>query len=132
VLVVDDNRDAAETLAELLRFAGHTVTVCHDGVQALDAAEAFRPDVVLLDIGMPKLDGHEVARRLRARSWGRHLRIIALSGFGQVDDRQRSIAAGCDDHLIKPVTDAELRRAVARPAAAPATRSGSFADVLTR
>jgi PAS domain S-box-containing protein len=130
VLVVDDNRDAAETLTALLTLAGHEVTVCHDGVQALEAAEATRPEVALLDIGMPRLDGHEVARRLRAQPWGRRMRIVALSGFGQVDDRQRSLDAGCDDHLIKPVSEQQLRQVLAddyQPAATRAT-----ADALAR
>ena len=131
VLVVDDNQDAAETLAELLRLGGHAVEVRHDGVQALDAA-VFRPDIVLLDVGMPRLDGHEVARRLRARPWARHVRIVALSGFGQADDRHRSLAAGCDEHLIKPVTDAELRRALARPISAAPTPPGALAVAQAR
>jgi PAS domain S-box-containing protein len=124
VLVVDDNRDAADTLTELLRAHGHDATPCYDGAQALAAADALRPEVVLLDIGMPRLDGHEVARRLRAQPWGRALRIVALSGFGQAEDRRRSLEAGCDEHLIKPVADADLQRALgaaASASAAPAT-----------
>jgi CheY-like chemotaxis protein len=111
--VVDDNRDAADTLTELLRAHGHDASACYDGAQALTAADALRPDVVLLDIGMPRLDGHEVARRLRAQPWGRALRIVALSGFGHADDRRRSLEAGCDEHLVKPVADADLQRALA-------------------
>jgi PAS domain S-box-containing protein len=112
ILVVDDNRDAADSLGELLRIAGHETRVCHDGHHALVMAEAFRPDVVLLDIGMPRIDGHEVTRRLRSQPWGRHMQIVALSGFGRPDDRQRSVDAGCDQHLTKPVSDGDLRRAI--------------------
>ncbi len=132
VLVVDDNRDAADTLAALLQLSGHEVRVCHDGVQALEAAEAFRPEVALLDIGMPRLDGHEVARRLRAQPWGRHLRIVALSGFGQVNDRQRSLEAGCDDHLTKPVSDHDLRQALSAAAPAANALSPSIANAPAR
>jgi PAS domain S-box-containing protein len=115
ILVVDDNRDAADSLGELMRIAGHEARVCHDGLHALAMADAFRPDVVLLDIGMPRIDGHEVARRLRSQPWGRHMQIVALSGFGRPDDRQRSIDAGCDEHLTKPVSDGDLRRAISGP-----------------
>ena len=89
VLVVDDNRDAAESLAALLRNAGHEVAVGHDGAQALYLAEQFRPDVLLLDISMPKMNGHEAARRLRATDWGKPIYVVALSGFGQDADRAR-------------------------------------------
>jgi PAS domain S-box-containing protein len=122
ILVVDDNRDAADSLGELLCIGGHETRVCHDGLHAVVMAETFRPDVVLLDIGMPRIDGHEVARRLRSQPWGRHMRIVAVSGFGRPDDRQRSIDAGCDEHLTKPVSDGDLRRAItgAPPSKSPA------------
>lgn len=113
VLVVDDNRDAAESLAALLRNAGHEVVVGHDGVQALHLAEQFRPDVLLLDISMPKMNGHEAARRLRATEWGKPIYVVALSGFGQDADRARSLEAGCNAHLTKPLTAEELERALA-------------------
>jgi PAS domain S-box-containing protein len=103
ILVVDDNVDAAETLSRLLRLSGHEVRVAHDGLAALAAAREMNPDVVLLDIGLPKLDGLEVARSLRARADGRRLLLVAITGFGQSEDRARTAAAGFDHHLTKPV-----------------------------
>ncbi len=103
VLVVDDNVDAAHTLALLLEITGHVVAIAHDGLDALSQAERFRPDVVLLDIGLPRLDGHEVARRLRQQDWGRDVVLVALTGWGQAPDREASVAAGFDAHLVKPV-----------------------------
>ena len=113
VLVVDDNEDAAESLAALLRIFGHEVGVAFDGEQALALAPDMRPEVVLLDLGMPRMDGHEVARRMRAAPWGAGIRIVALSGFGDSSDRERSIEAGCNDHLVKPVSPADLESALA-------------------
>ncbi|MFN2644162.1 MAG: PAS domain S-box protein [Burkholderiales bacterium] len=103
VLVVDDNVDAAATLDLLLRSLGHETRVAHDGVQALDIAREFRPEVILLDIGMPGLDGYEVARRLRAMNHGTNFRIVAITGWGQESDRVKSKEAGFDLHLVKPV-----------------------------
>jgi PAS domain S-box-containing protein len=103
VLVVDDNVDAAATLQLLLNSLGHETRVVHDGIRALEAAAEFVPDIVLLDIGLPGLDGYEVARRLRALRRERPLRIIAITGWGQDADRQRSREAGVDVHLVKPV-----------------------------
>ena len=108
VLIVDDNHDAAATLDMLLRSLGYQTAVVHDGAAALNAAPKFKPDVVLLDIGMPGLDGYEVARRLRATKRGRSLRIIAVTGWGQAADRHRSREAGFDVHLVKPVEPREL------------------------
>jgi signal transduction histidine kinase len=102
VLVVDDNADMARGMARFLRAAGHTVEVVHDGAAALDAARAFGPDVVLLDIGLPGMDGYEVASRLRADGFA-STTILALSGYGQADDRRKSEAAGFDAHLVKPI-----------------------------
>jgi CheY-like chemotaxis protein len=113
VLVVDDNEDAAESLAALLRLFGHEVDVAFDGEQALTLAPEVRPDLVLLDLGMPRMDGHEVARRMRAAPWGGRMKIIALSGFGDNADRERSLEAGCDDHLVKPVSPVDLELALA-------------------
>jgi signal transduction histidine kinase len=107
VMVVDDNHDAAESLAYLLSLEGHLVDVAYDGVTALSEAAKSRPQVVLLDIGMPGMDGYQVARALRAGESTRSMTIIALTGYGQPDDRERAQAAGFDDHLTKPV-DAEL------------------------
>jgi signal transduction histidine kinase/CheY-like chemotaxis protein len=108
ILVVDDNHDAAITLAMLLALSGHRTHTAHDGLQALATAEALRPDAVLLDIGMPGLDGHEVARRLRAQAWGRATVLVALTGRGQPRDRQACDAAGFDAHLLKPADHERL------------------------
>src|SRR5690606_20857527 len=103
ILIVDDNRDSAASLAMLLETAGNTTHEAYDGLEALEAAGKFRLDVVLLDIGLPKLNGFEVCRRIRAESWGRHMIILAVSGWGQDDDRRKSREAGFDNHLVKPV-----------------------------
>jgi PAS domain S-box-containing protein len=103
ILVVDDNTDSALSLAMLLEVAGHETVTAHDGPSALDAAERHRPDIVLLDIGLPGLNGHEVCRRLRAKPWGRNVLVIALTGWGQDEDRRMSQDAGFDGHLVKPV-----------------------------
>jgi PAS domain S-box-containing protein len=108
VLVVDDNIDAAATLQLLLRSLGHEVEAVHDGIEALKVAAAFAPDIVLLDIGLPGLDGYEVARRLRALHRERPLRIVAITGWGQEADRERSQEAGVDVHLVKPVDPTTL------------------------
>jgi two-component system CheB/CheR fusion protein len=108
VLVVDDNRDAAETLAMLLRAWGHEPHTVHDGPSVLDATRNFRPDVVLLDIGLPGLDGYEVARRLRQDPSLRNIKLIALTGYGQEEDRRRAELAGFDRHLVKPVSPEAL------------------------
>jgi signal transduction histidine kinase/CHASE1-domain containing sensor protein len=114
VLVVDDNVDAALTLAEAVRFDGHEVRVAHEGTAALREAEAFSPEVVLLDIGLPGLDGYEIARRLRKLPQLARTLIVALTGFGQRSDRERALQAGFDEHLVKPVeldtVQAVLRR----------------------
>jgi len=114
VLVVDDNEDAAESLAALLRLFGHDVAVAFDGERALTLAADVQPDVVLLDLGMPRMDGHEVARRMRAAPWGSTMKIVALSGFGDGTDRMRSLEAGCNDHLVKPVSPTDLEFALAQ------------------
>jgi PAS domain S-box-containing protein len=103
ILVVDDNRDAAESLALLLSISGHQTRLAHDGQEAIAAAADFRPDVVLLDIGLPKLSGHEAARRIREQPWGKAMVLVALTGWGQDKDRQRSMEIGFDHHLVKPV-----------------------------
>jgi PAS domain S-box-containing protein len=108
ILVADDNRDAAASLAALLRLRGNEVRTAHDGAEAVTAAETFRPDAILMDVGMPRLNGYDAARRIRERPWGRGVRIIALTGWGQEADRERSRAAGCDGHLVKPVALADL------------------------
>jgi CheY-like chemotaxis protein len=87
----------------LLEITGNKTFQAHDGLEALDAVEKHRPEVVLLDIGLPKLDGHEVCRRIREKPWGQNITIIALTGWGQDDDRRRSLEAGFNGHLVKPV-----------------------------
>jgi signal transduction histidine kinase/ActR/RegA family two-component response regulator len=103
ILVVDDNQDSADSLAMLLELHGHDVYTSHDGQSALDSAERHLPDVVLLDIGLPVLNGHEVCRRIRQQPWGQAMVLIALTGWGQDEDRRRSHEAGFDGHLVKPV-----------------------------
>ena len=103
VLVVDDNIDSASSLALLLEMSGHTTQIAHDGLEAVKAAKAFKPDIVLLDIGLPHLNGFEAASRIRKSAWGRDVILVALTGWGQNEDRERSRAAGFDAHLLKPV-----------------------------
>jgi PAS domain S-box-containing protein len=108
ILIADDNRDAADSLSMLLELAGHEVRVAHLGRAALSLAQAFRPDVALLDIGMPDLSGYEVAQALRKESWGQTIKLIALTGWGQERDRQEALEAGFDHHLTKPIDPNEL------------------------
>ena len=103
VLIVDDNRDSAELLAVLLEHDGHETRLAHDGLEALERAGPFAPDIILLDIGLPKLNGYETCRRLRALQAYGSVTIVAISGWGQVEDRRRSDDAGFDAHLVKPV-----------------------------
>jgi signal transduction histidine kinase/ActR/RegA family two-component response regulator len=114
ILVVDDNPDGAEALASYLKDLGHKVEVAGDGKSGLALAERFRPQFVLLDIGMPGMDGHELARRLRAEPWAGAVVLLAISGYDSEDDRQRSLAAGCDEHLVKPVDPETILDLLAR------------------
>jgi len=107
-LVVDDNHDAAESLAMLLSMDGHEVEAVFTPQQALERVTQFHPDVMLLDIGLPEMDGYEVARRVRAMPGGKQIRLIALTGYGQTDDRRKALAAGFDEHLVKPVEPGKL------------------------
>jgi CheY-like chemotaxis protein len=113
VLVVEDNLDAAESLATLLRLWGHEVRVVHDGLDALDAARAYQPEVVLLDIGLPGLDGYQVAERLRSEVGLGQALLVAMTGYGQPEDRRRSREAGIDHHFVKPVEPFVLRNLLA-------------------
>jgi PAS domain S-box-containing protein len=113
ILVVDDLGEIAETLAELLRFDGHDVEIATDGLKAIEIAETFRPSVVLLDIGMPKLNGYEVASKIREQPWGKDMVLIALTGWGQEKDRNRSRQAGFNAHLLKPFDYPELSKLIA-------------------
>jgi signal transduction histidine kinase len=110
ILIVDDSRDGGESLAILLRVLGAEVALAHSGRDALACVERYRPDVVLLDIGMPGMDGYEVARRIRANPANRDMALIALTGWGQDEDRKRSVAAGFNHHLVKPADIEQLRQ----------------------
>lgn len=114
VLVVDDNADAAEAVAVMLRMFGHDVVTAGDGVEALQLAATFTPDIALLDLGMPRLNGYEAARRIREQPSGRHMALVALTGWGQPRDRDSTRQAGFDAHLIKPIGSEELLETVNR------------------
>lgn len=103
ILVVDDNRDSATTLAMLLKLSGNETRTAYDGLEAVEMAANFRPDVVLLDIGLPKLNGYEACRRIREQPWSNSVMMVALTGWGQEEDRQKSSEAGFDAHMVKPV-----------------------------
>ena len=121
ILIVDDNQDTAESMARLLQYSGHEVQTAYDGPSAIEAARAHRPDVILLDIGLPGMSGHEVAARLRRDAVLKGSVIIAISGYGQEADRRRSLAAGFDSHLVKPV-DFDVLRALLAGTAKPQTQ----------
>ena len=118
ILVADDNRDVVESLSLLLELTGYRVQRAYDGLQAVEAVERYRPDLVLLDIGMPNLDGYEACRRIRQQPWGRNLPIVALTGWGQEEHLVRSKAAGFTNHLVKPVDHGDLLRLLAEQQAA--------------
>ena len=113
VLIVDDNEDAANSLAMILELGGHETASVYTAVDALQRAAAFRPDVVLLDIGLPGMDGYEVAQKMRELPGLRDIRLVAVTGYGRSDDRRRARDAGFDDHLTKPVEYALLERTLA-------------------
>jgi CheY-like chemotaxis protein len=114
ILIVEDDSDTAESLALLLRLQGHIIFAASDGPAAIEAAESTNPDVVLLDIGLPKMDGYEVARRLQQARWPKKPLLIAITGYGQQAERLRAYDAGIDIHLTKPVAPEELLRFLAR------------------
>ena len=114
ILVVDDNEDAARSMARLLQLVGNEVRMAHDGIEAVETADEFRPEIILMDMGMPRLNGYDATRRIRERPWGRSVRIIAVTGWGQKNDKVRSQEAGCDGHLVKPVRLPDLDELLAR------------------
>jgi PAS domain S-box-containing protein len=123
ILIVDDNHDACDSLAMLLRMFGHEVETAHDGIAAVHAAQEFHPEVILLDIGLPKLNGFDAARRIRAQRGGSRMVLVALTGWGQEEDRRNSREAGFDHHMTKPVEFRELQRLL---------RDGKRADTAAR
>jgi CheY-like chemotaxis protein/anti-sigma regulatory factor (Ser/Thr protein kinase) len=113
ILVADDNVDAASSLAVLLKVMGHDVRTAHNGAEAVEVAEVFRPEFVLLDLGMPRVSGYDACRSLRQSRWGNDMAIVALTGWGQAGDKRQSADAGFDHHLVKPVEPAALERLLA-------------------
>ena len=113
ILVVDDNHDSAESLSMLLDLSGHETLLAFDGMEAVNAAASFRPDVILMDIGLPKLNGYEAAVQIRGEPWGKEMMLVALTGWGQDEDRRKTADAGFDVHLVKPVDFATLTKLLA-------------------
>lgn len=113
ILVCDDNVDSAQSLAMLLKLLGNEIRVANDGEEGLRQATAFHPELVFLDIGMPGLNGYDLCRRLREEPWGREATIVALTGWGQEEDRRQSLEAGFDRHFVKPVEPVQIERLIA-------------------
>jgi CheY-like chemotaxis protein len=113
VLVVDDNRDAAVSLAMMLKLMDNEAKTAFDGLEALDVAAAYKPDLILLDIGMPKMNGYETARHIRQQSWAEGITLVALTGWGQDEDRRKSQEAGFDFHMTKPIEPRALEKLLA-------------------
>ncbi len=133
VLVVDDNVDSAETLGMLLCATGHDVRTAHDGLAALEAALDYRPNVAVLDIGLPGLNGYEVAKRIRQDPILKHIVLVALTGYGQELDRETSLEAGFDHHLVKPARFAQLQQILATvPVSGMALATGVMASKQTQ
>jgi CheY-like chemotaxis protein len=125
ILVVDDHRDAAYSLAKLLRLMGNDTRTAYDGQEGVAVAAEFRPDVMLLDIGLPKLNGYEACRRIREQPWGKQVVLVAVTGWGQEDDRRRSREAEFDHHMVKPVDPDELMKLLAGfPQVSPSVAPG--------
>jgi CheY-like chemotaxis protein len=118
-LIVDDNVDSAVSLEILLQRVGHDTQIAHDGLEAVEAAGKFRPDVVLLDIGLPRLNGYDACRRIREQPWGRSMVLVAVTGWGRDEDRQTSEAAGFDHHIVKPVDYRALLELLGSPPPTP-------------
>ena len=113
ILIVDDNQDAASSLAILLKMVGHETRVAHDGPSALGIVDEYKPEVILLDIGMPKMSGYEVCRRIREQADGDGMLIVAVTGWGQEEDRRKSEEAQFDGHMVKPVDPQALMKLLA-------------------
>lgn len=113
ILVVDDNRDTAHSLALLMRMSGENTQTAYDGAQAVELAASFRPDVILLDIGLPRMSGYQACRAIRQQPWGREIVIVAVTAWGQESDRLESKAAGFDEHMVKPVVYETLTEVLA-------------------
>ena len=103
ILIADDNRESADSLAKLLEIIGNETQIAHDGLAAFNLAMTCRPDVMLLDIGMPKMNGYDTARRIREQAWGTNILLVALTGWGQEEDRRKSLEAGFNLHMVKPL-----------------------------
>jgi CheY-like chemotaxis protein/anti-sigma regulatory factor (Ser/Thr protein kinase) len=112
ILIADDNPDSAATLSIMLEVLGNEVRIAHDGHQAVEMAERFRPDAILLDIGMPRMNGYDACEKIRLQPWGAGAFIVALTGWGQDEDKNRSRAAGFDRHLVKPVEPATIEKLI--------------------
>jgi CheY-like chemotaxis protein len=113
ILVVDDLRDAADSMAMMLETMGHDVRTAYDGLEAVQNAATFQPNIILLDIGLPRMNGYEVARRIRDEPWGGNVALVALTGWGQDADKRQSLEAGFDHHLTKPVDLVALEKLLA-------------------
>jgi CheY-like chemotaxis protein len=113
ILIVDDNQDSVETMAVLLKIFGHVVATAQDGMEAVETARAFRPDIALLDLSMPKLNGYDAARRMREESGQSNLLLVALTGWAGEEAKRRSMEAGFDVHMVKPIDFAALEKLVA-------------------
>jgi CheY-like chemotaxis protein len=119
ILIVDDYIDSAKTLAMTLKIMGHTSRMAHDGLEALKVAEEFLPDVILLDIGLPKLDGYQVCRHIRQRSWGERMVLVAVTGWGQDEDKMKSKDPGFNFHMVKPIDSPNLGKLLDELLSAP-------------
>ena len=113
ILIVDDNCDSATSLAMMIQLMGNETETAFDGFEALEVGGKFQPDLILLDIGMPRMNGYEAARRIRGEPWGRDLTLVALTGWGQEEDRRKSQDAGFDHHLTKPISLTQLEKLLA-------------------
>src|SRR5262249_22306193 len=114
ILVVDDNKDVADSLGMMLKLMGNDVHIVHDGYQAVKEAGSFRPELILMDIGMPKLNGYDAARRIRQQPWSQGMVLVALTGWGQDEDKRRAAEAGFDHHFTKPLNLTDLEKLLAQ------------------